>query len=354
MIHRISLAAIAILCGLGGGSAAAAEGGSGFTCEATPAPVVSLGFGSRYTDESATRSDIDETSNAEVNKALEPVEDYINDLSRMANAALLDEADRPQRIACVTQWLLDWAEANALTGLETLNAKLAVPARFAGFAIALLQIERAGEVDKAARETIVGWLEDLGKPMVEFFDTEAPPKASRNNLRAWAALAAAAIGKAGEDQAMIEWARQSFELVACDASADGSLPLEMGRADKALNYQLHATAPLVITAALLADEGFDGYAACGGKLEDIARFSLAALKDPALVEAINGKKQTFATGKQEVEPFMMAWAEPFLAHTADAELDAFVEPLRPLSHSKLGGNLTALGDWVSKAANAAG
>jgi len=44
----------------------------------------------------------------------------------------------------------------------------------------------------------------------------------------------------------------------------------------------------------------------------------------------------------------MAWAEPYLAHVADAELDAFVEPLRPMSHSKLGGNLTELRDWASK------
>lgn len=351
-MHGFRQACAAIILALNAAPATAEEGG--FACEPTPTPVVSLGFGSRYTDESATRSDIDEASNAEVNKALEPVETYINDLSKMANAALLEKADRQQRIACVTRWLLDWAEASALTGLETLNARLAVPARFAGFAIALLQIEAAGEVDPGARKTIMGWLSGLAGPMMVFFDEQAPPKASRNNLRAWAGLAAAAIGKAAGDPAMMEWAKESFELVACDASADGSLPLEMGRADRALSYQLHATAPLVVTAELLAGEGYDGYAACGGKLEAIAGFSLAALKDPGIVEAINGSKQTFASGKQKVEPFMLAWAEPFLAHTANAELDAFVEPLRPLSHSKLGGNLTALGDWVSKVPDAAG
>ena len=349
-MHRVSLAAFATLAALTAGvdSTRAESAAKGFACKLAPAAIVSLGFGSRYTEDSTSRSDIDETSNAEVNKALAPVEKYLNDLSKMANAALLEAADRPQRIACATQWLLSWAEADALTGLETLNARLAAPARFAGFAIALLQLEAAGEVDPAARATIIAWLSRLGQPMVDFFEHDAPPKASRNNLRAWAGLAAAAIGKAANDPAMIQWATRSFELVVCDAAADGSLPLEMGRADRALNYQLHATAPLVLTAQLLAGEGFDGYAVCGGKLEDIARFSLAALKDPTIVEAINGKKQTFASGKQQVEPFMMAWAEPFLAHRANPELDAFVEPLRPLSHSKLGGDLTALGEWVSK------
>ena len=349
MLNRLLLGAVAglsLLC------AAAPAAAAGFACKPTPAPVVSLGFGSRYTEDSKTRSDIDEESNAEVDRALKPVEQYINDLSKMANAALLEEADRPQRIACVTQWLLDWAEAEALADLDSVTARLAAPARFAGLAIALLQIEAAGELDPAARRKIVSWLTGLGQRTMDFFDSEAPPKASRNNLRAWAALAAAAIGRAAADAPMIQWAKDSFELVACAASPDGSLPLEMGRAERALNYQLHATAPLVLTAELLAAEGFDGYAACGGKLEDIARFSLAALKDPAVVEAINGKKQTFATGKQKLEPYMLAWAEPFLTHVADPELDAFVAPLRPMSHSKLGGNLTRLGDWAGRVTRA--
>ena len=318
----------------------------GFGCPAAPAPVTSLDFGSRYTDESKTRSDIDEEGNAAVDKALKPVEQFIGELIKMSNTALMD-GDQ-QRAECVLDWLSVWADAGALTDLKTLNVQLSVPARYAGLAMALLQAEVAGGLDAGKRARVLAWLKDAAGSMTAFFDEEAPTNASENNLRAWAGLAAAAIGRLDGDRALLDWAKGSFELVACQASADGSLPLEMNRADKALNYQLHATAPLVVTADLLAATGYDGYAACGGKLLQIATFSLRAVDDPAIVEAINGTKQTFQTGKQEIEPYMLAWVEPLLRHHPDAGIDAYVADLRPLSHAKLGGNLTRLGDWIAR------
>jgi len=317
-----------------------------FACPEVPAPVVALNFGSRYTDDSKTRSDIDEVSNADVDRALQPVEKFISELMKMANTALMDgDAARGE---CVLDWLDQWAAAGALTELETLNAKLAIPARYAGLAIALLQAETAGTLDPVKRQRVVSWLGDVAVSMEQFFDNEAPRNAKRANLRAWAGLAAAAIGRLNGDKAMLDWAKGSFELVACQASPDGSLPLEMNRADKALNYQLHATAPLIVTADLLKATGYDGYAACDGKLGSIAAFSLAAIEDPSIVEKISGEEQTFQTGKQTLEPFMVAWVEPLLRHSPDAATDALVEHLRPLAHAKLGGNLTRLGDWVAK------
>ncbi|MDB5540322.1 MAG: hypothetical protein JWQ89_2049 [Devosia sp.] len=328
------------------GATSPRAGENPFACPAAPAPVVALTFGSRYTDDSKTRSDIDEVSNAEVDLALQPVERFIGELMKMANTALVD-GDKA-RAGCVLDWLDQWASAGALSDLQTLNVKLAIPARYAGLAIALLQAETAGPLDAHKRQRVVEWLTDAAKAMEQFFETEAPPNARKANLRAWAGLAAAAIGRLNEDSAMLDWAKGSFELVTCQASPDGSLPLEMNRADKALNYQLHATAPLIVTADLLKFTGYDGYAACDGKLSTIAAFSLAAAEDPAIVEKVNGKEQTFQTGKQALEPFMLAWVEPLLRHSPNAATDSFVEDFRPLAHAKLGGNLTRLGDWVAR------
>jgi len=324
----------------------------GFTCPPPPPPVTQLSYGSRYTDDSKTRSDIDEASNAEVDRALRPVEAFIGELIRMSNTALVE--NDAARAGCVLDWLSAWADAGALADLDTMNVQLSVPARYAGFAIALLQAETVGEPDAGKRKRVVAWLEKAGRAMVTFFETEAPPNASRNNLRAWAGLAAAAIGRLDGDRSLLDWARTSFELVACQASPDGSLPLEMARADKALNYQLHATGPLVVTADLLRATGYDGYAACDGRLGRIAAFSLDAVADPAIVQAVSGVEQTFQTGKQHVEPFMLAWVEPLLRHRPDATVDAYVKDLRPLAHAKLGGNLTRIGDWTARLPAAAG
>jgi len=355
MKHLIlpSLLTIATLLAPAPAFAAKASDKAEFTCEAVPKPLVSLDFGSRYTKDSKTRSDIDEASNENVDKSLKPVETFINDLSKMANAAYLQTDGRQARVACVTDWLWTWADAGALSDLTTMNVRLATPARFAGLALALLQVDIAGEPDPAKREKIVAWLETLGQGMVQFFDNDAPTNASKNNLRAWAALAAASIGLAADDKALITWGEQSIELVACQANEDGSLPLEINRADRALNYQLHAVAPLVVAADLLAGQGFDAYALCGGKLDKIVDFSWKAAKDPKLVEALNGKVQTLSNGEQKLEPYMMAWAEAYLARTKSPELEAFVAPMRDLSHSKLGGNLTLMEGWARKIASPA-
>jgi poly(beta-D-mannuronate) lyase len=319
----------------------------GFSCPAVPEPVTSLDYGSRYTDNSKTRSEIDEAGNAEVDNALKPVEQFINELIKMSNTAMMN-GDQ-ERANCVLDWLAAWADAGALTNLQTVNVELSVPARYSGLAMALLQAETAGGLDADKRSRVVAWLKSAAASMITFFDgDDVPGNASRNNLRAWAGLAAAAIGRLDDDKALLDWAKGSFELVTCQANPDGSLPLEMNRADKALNYQLHATGPLIVTADLLKATGYDGYAACGGKLMQIADFSLRAVDDPAIVQAINGKKQTFQTGKQDLEPFMLAWVEPLLRHHPDAGLDAYVDDLRPFSHAKLGGNLTRLGDWIAR------
>ncbi len=331
---------------LAGGALAAKSEAETFACTAAPEPVVSLSYGSRYTDASKTRSDLDEASNARVDEVLRPVESFVGQLMKMANAAVLD--DDPAKAACVTDWLAQWADAGALRDLETMNVRLSIPARHAGLALALLEAETVAPLDPGKRRRIVDWLSVAAAETRTFFDTEAPPNASRNNLRAWAGLAAAAIGRLDNDAALLAWSRQSFELVACQAAPDGSLPLEMNRADRALNYQLHATAPLVVTAELLRATGYDGYAACDGSLGRIAAFTIAAVQDPELVEKLNGKQQTFSTGKQKLEPYMLAWVEPLLRHRPDAATEAFIGDLRPLGHAKLGGNLTELGDWTAR------
>lgn len=341
MKRLILIGALTLLAASGGARAA-----EDFTCPETPAPVTSLSYGSRYTADSKTRSDLDEASDAEVNAALKPVEQFISQLSRMANDAMTDPS--VPKATCVAQWLADWADAGALQSLDTMNVKLSVPARFAGMAIALLEAETVAPIDPDKRSRIVAWLTAQALATQDFFDNSAPKNASRNNLRAWAGLASAAIGRLDSNRQLLDWGRASFELVTCQASPDGSLPLEMGRADRALNYQLHATAPLIVTAELLRSTGYDGYAACGGKLRTIADFSFAAAQDPALVQDITGKKQTLQTGEQDLESFMLAWVEPFLRVVPDSRIDALVNPLRPLSNAKLGGNLTKIGDWIDK------
>ncbi|MFP5509776.1 MAG: alginate lyase family protein [Alphaproteobacteria bacterium] len=316
-------------------------------------PVVTLGFGSRYTDDSANRSDFDEDSDRAVTAALKPIDDFINDLARLTDR-LHDpetEAEVTQEAAeCVIALIQPWAEADALSDLKTQGANLSAPSRAGGIAFAYGAAIAARP--ELASDEIEDWLAARARQAMTFFDTQAPPRASQNNLRAWAGLAVTRIGLILDDPVLIDWGAGSAELVACTAAPDGSLPNEMWRGRLALHYQLHAVAPLVTTAALLPDR--DLFAICDAAIPRIVRFTLVGLDDPTPVEKITGKAQSVG-GAKKPRDFELAWVPAFLRFNPDPELAARIEGIEKLGNSKLGGDQRLL--WpteLTKAAPSAG
>ena len=327
-------------------------------CPAPVDPVVSLGFGSRYSADSKTRSDFDAAGDAAVTAALKPIDDFIADLARQTDSLLAaDQAADPSltdleaglAVAnCVVDLIHRWAAADALSDLASQGANLSAPSRLGGIAFAYGAVRDRVAPD-ARTATIDAWLAARARQTMAFFDTEAPPRASRNNLRAWAGLAVTRIGLVLGDAALITWGAASAELVACEASPDGSLPNEMWRGKLALHYQLHATGPLVLTAALLAGRKPDLFTACNRAIPRIVGFTIAGLADPAIVEAITGKAQSVGGPDDPPRDFELAWAAAYLRLTPDPALAALIKPIEKLGNSKLGGDQRLLWGPVTPA-----
>lgn len=316
-------------------------------CLPPAVPVITLGFGSRYKEDSANRSDFDEASDAEVTAALKPIDEFINDLARQTdyllladqtpNPSLTDLEDRLATANCVIDRIHDWAAADALSNLQSQGANLSAPGRVAGIAFAYAAVRDRVAVD-ARIATIDTWLKARATQTMAFFDTEAPPRASQNNLRAWAGLAVTRVGLTLQDPALIDWGAASAELVACTAAPDGSLPNEMWRGKLALHYQLHAVGPLVVTAALL-DEARPGlFEICDRAIPRIVDFTVAALADPTSVETITGKPQSVGGPDDPPRDFELAWTEAYLRFNPDPAVAALAAPAEKLGNSKLGGD----------------
>jgi len=308
-------------------------------CPRVPKPVISLEIGSRYEKGDASRSEIDEDSNSDVNRALRPLDLFVRTVAALTKGSA-GKRSSDEKHMCLYDALASWADAGALSDLGTLNAKLAVSPRLAGLAIAYNEAKEQTSPPAEKQRAIEAWLGQLGRRLQSFFEKDAPDMASQNNLRAWAALAAAQIGLATNDDDLISWGSKSTEMVVCSADEDGALPFEMKRGDKALHYQLHAVAPLVVNTVLLGDHSGDGFNACGGKLQRIVDFTLSALEDPRLAAEKAGTEQSFSTGGETLEPFQLAWVEPYLKLQKDEKALRFAQKYRPLSNSNLGGNLT--------------
>ena len=313
-------------------------------CAAAPEPVLSLSYGSRYTADSTTRSEIDAAGAAEADDALRPVDDFLRDLTETANGVFEDGADTRAIADCVLGQIAIWAEADALSDLQSEASNLTVGSRLAGFGLVLLQVlPHATDTGQVA--VIKDWLRRLVQAQTQYWETEAPNGARQGNLRAWAALGGASTAAILDDPALRSWAAWSVSNVLCSASPDGSLPQEMGRGSYALHYQLHAIAPLVVATLLLNRQGVDLQNTCDGALGRIVAFAVNDLDSGAATQALSGEVQSYFDGTDTLDGFNLAFIEPYLqlADIPNREaLNRLAEPYRPLSYSKLGGNQTLI------------
>lgn len=315
-------------------------------CPPAPEPVTSLSFGSRYAEDSESRSEIDPDSAAEADEALQPVDDFLRDLVKEANAVVEGSPDSAAMADCIIAAIADWARADALSDLGSRTANLVIGSRLAGFALVLMQVEPHATHPEDLNE-IKAWLSRRIAEQMRFWDDEAPPGARSGNLRAWAALAASAASTGIDDPILRAWAVWSVGHVLCTAGEDGHLPQEMTRGRLALHYQLHATAPLVVATLLLERQGLPLAETCDGAIHRIVGFALDDLATGERTEAITGEVQSYFDGSDQLEGFHLAWLEAYL-HLPSIprrdEAEALADSYRPLNYSKLGGNQSLLWD----------
>lgn len=315
-----------------------------FDCPPTPPPVIALDFGSRYADGDASRSELDADADRDADQALAPVEDFLRDLTRSVGEIHKEGADRAAVADCVMGAMAEWAEAGALSDLRTDTAALTLGARIAGFALVTAQAApdatRPGEV-----QAVTDWLTTLTRAQMTWWEVTAPRGARNGNLRAWAALAAGTMAGLTDDPVMRAWATWSVTHVLCTANPDGSLPQEMTRGKRALQYQLHALAPLTVTVLQLQRQGLDLKDSCDGALGRAARFALGDLATGEATRTITGEEQSFFDGSDQIEEWHLAWLEAYVTlFPAEDEgaVTTILRDMRPMGYSKLGGNQTAL------------
>jgi poly(beta-D-mannuronate) lyase len=313
-------------------------------CVTVPAPVISVDLPSRYAQDDKTRSAIDEAANARVNEGLAPVDDFVAVLARQTTDALrlarLGEGEKARLMAdCVLAGLERWAASDALSQLDSLNAKQSIPSRLGGAAFAYGLAAPLATRDPARSKVIGGWLVERATATMAFFDDpKTSTRTARNNLRMWAALSVLRTGIDARDKSLIGWAEASFRRALCEAHADGSLPHEMSRGSLALHYQLHAMQPLVVGVALLRLEGIDLRQTCDNALTRIVMFTLAAVDMPALATAHAGERQKRITGRASLEGFHLAWIPAWQSLSLSPALDGYAPAGMVLSNSRLGGD----------------
>ena len=256
-------------------------------CAAPPAPVRDIAAEPFYSDRAF--SVVDPARYAAREKIVKPIEDYLRGVVRMTDRWVEAVPPRPETAACALDWLDAWARADAMLGQVTPQGTYERKWTLGGLALAYLNIRDAPGLDAAAKARVEAWFARLATEVRRYYDRPAGPGITDklNNHRYWAALAVAAAAVATGDRSGLDWAIASYRVGIGQIDADGTLPLELARAGKALHYHVFSVAPLVMVAEIAAANGIDLYGEPGGALGRLVARVVEGLSEPGRVRAPN-------------------------------------------------------------------
>jgi poly(beta-D-mannuronate) lyase len=309
-------------------------------CAAPPEAVVRLTVISKYGSDGPQRDTIDPEADRAFEKQMKPIRAFSQQVVKMANRYTShgETADAQ----CTLSWLDAWARSQALSIMDNPNAEFERAQALAGLSIALLQVEPAVRHDPRFA-SVVWWMTGLARSTNSFFDaTRNRLKGSRNNHSYWAGLASASVAALADDNALLDWAVQTYQRGVCGATAQGALPLELERGKKALEYHLFALNALVPLAAFAEANDVSAYDMCDGALHKIVNFTLKSIRDPTALALAAGREQEhFVTGMPSARD--LAFMEIYhRAFPGAAPMERELLKLHPLIATPLGGNQSLL------------
>ena len=260
---------------------------------------------------------------------------------KAATTAIVKQADQyrttgSRAAAICTVSLLDaMAKANALGGHMSSSQAYYVQGWLAGsLAFAYLKVRESGVERPEQSEAIAAWLARLGASTRDWYDAALARKPEGNNHLYWAGLELCAISAVTGDRKDFNWCLATYRNGVQQIAADGTLPLEMARGERALHYHLYALAPLVLIAEFGEDNGVPLYAEDHHALERLVHTAVAGLADAAPFV-----QRTGVTQEIESHPGgdALAWAPPYLARFPNSTLERYVAQAPTLFSLYLGG-----------------
>ncbi len=321
-------------------------------CPATPAPVVDMsGIVSRYDPKDPSQSRIDPGRDAASKAQDAGLAAFAKQIDRLSDRALLTNPPDPALATCLMSQLATWARADALSENVENNDRVGQDQAImeqawygAAFASALAKAGGFPAAPGPDADAVKAWLRNLGTSVRSAYSGASGLLRGTNNHRTWAGYAVAAIGVVLDDRTMLGFGRSVLHDALRSVAADGSLPAEMARGEKALTYQFFATLPLAGLVAIADRNGMPLDGPEEAALERLITFDLAVVDQPALIEDLARSKQVPA-----VAAFALGWNDMLMSHMARrngslaAAMDAMASRpgLRPAWFIFLGGDVTA-------------
>jgi poly(beta-D-mannuronate) lyase len=310
-------------------------------CGKWPKPVVMLATQTRYNTNDKSRTNIDEDASEEYERLIAPVRQLSRSVVEFGNRFVLSGGADTKSAYCAGQGLALWAKGNALTIATTDVANFNRATFLGAVSSAYIQIKQSKQISSSDNTVIRNWLKRLSSETRSFYQKKRDSLSVKpNNIQFWAALGVANASVALNDRSGFKWAMTGFELGVCTITPEGAIPREVDRKSLALHYHTFALQPLVSLAELAERNGYDGYAACDGKLQTAVDFTLQQIDNPSALAALaNAKQKSIGELKSNND---LAWLELYAKRFPEFPWAARMDALRPFSNTNIGGDLTEL------------
>ncbi len=309
-------------------------------CPATPPPYTDkLVFRSKYEGSGKARA----TLNLDSEKAFRSKTAAITEMERGVNRFIMRymRDGQPAQLECALQWLNDWAEADALLSGEYNHTGKSVRKWALGsLASAYLRLKFSTSQPLAAyaqqSQIIEAWFIKMAENTVH--DWSDLPLKKINNHSYWSAWSVMATAIATNRRDLFDWSVAQFRVGANQVDADGYLPNELKRSQRALAYHNYSLPPLMMIAAFAQANGVDLRAENQGALQRLAERVLRGVDNPDEFASKTGEKQDMEDLKKTNK---YAWLAPYCAlYACSTDAQALQQSMGPFKTFRLGGNVS--------------
>ncbi|MDP2244582.1 mannuronate-specific alginate lyase [Pseudomonas sp.] len=314
------------------------------SCAAPPKPYTAkLEFRSKYEGSGKARATLNKASE----KAFRDATADITELERGVNRQVMRymrEGD-PQQLECALSWMGTWAQANALLSEEYNHTGKSIRKWALGsLSSSYLRLKFSESQPLAAyprqAQLIESWFEKLADHTVH--DWSDLPLKKINNHSYWSAWSVMATAIATDRRDLFDWAVTQFRVGANQVDADGFLPNELKRSQRALAYHNYSLPPLAMIAAFAQANGVDLRPENQGALQRLGQKVLDGVNEQDAFARKTGEQQDMAELKKHTK---FAWLAPYCTlYTCSADTEELKRKMGPFNTFRLGGDVSQLFD----------
>lgn len=310
-----------------------------FICQpASLPPLQNLIYGSVYKQSDPKRATVDKKAKHIYQEETGPSQRLENAMLRMSNEYW--RSGYAPKAKCVLDWLYELSEMNALLGHTNDMGIIVRQWMLASFSSAYGQIRDEPDLDKAKRKRVRAWLKNCANAVMADYPRDATEGRKSNNHLYWAAWSVTMTGIALNQKNLYNWGIGRAKKVLLDQfSEDGTIPLEIARGRKALQYHVFSALPLVMLAEAGARNGDDLYVLRDGMMHTFIMRIMEGLNDTAYIAEMAGAKQASAAA---LHPGHFAWMEPYNRRFPMPAMEEWLHGHRPIFLRRTGGNMTML------------